>query len=94
MKHLFSLHCSLSLFLLTYFIEVSVPFIIFVDFYQWQISRNCIKKGNRIILDNMVILKAHTDNEKILLVMSVGSSAHANCLKILPAYHQCGTTLL
>lgn len=66
----------------------------FDHFHPLEMSKAALKSEDKITLDKMLSCKEQKCDEKILLVINVGSSSHLHCLKILPAYHQCGTTLL
>lgn len=63
-------------------------------FGHLEMNKIAMKSRYKITPDKMVSCKEQEDNEKISLVINVGSSARPHYLKILPAYHQCGTTLL
>lgn len=66
----------------------------FDHFQPLEMSKAALKSEDKITLDKMLSCKEQKCDEKILLVINVGSSSHLHCLKILPAYHQCGTILL
>lgn len=59
-----------------------------------EMNKIAFKIEGNITLDKILSCKEQKDDGEISLVVNVGSSAHLHCLKILPAYHQCGTTLL